>query len=97
VGVTQPTEQALQEAQVPQRIPRLERIIIKTAPIENTRLTMNGKKILRQPLLPPSDNLRVLAEKTMTSDIKPKSFITNSPRDSADCARLLLQQRDAYS
>src|ERR1700733_6905347 len=65
----------------------------ETTTIQDASQTFDLHKISRQPFSPPIFYFRILAEKTMRADVKPKSFVTYRSRQTSYIFRVAFQNR----
>ena len=87
-------QRALEDAQILQRLKRLERVGVELSAIEDAREARPFEKIVGQDFVPEIDDFLGLGEEAMAADVEQKALVVRGAADAADIGRVLLEYED---
>ena len=88
VGVRQHAHRALDDAEVAQRLERLQRIGVELAVVVDAAQARALDEVVGQDLVPEVDDLLRLGEEAVAADVEKKALIVNGAADAADIGRV---------
>ena len=95
--IREPAEEGFPDAELEERLRRLERIAEEFPPVKNARGARPDKEVVAEQLGPEILDLLRLREEAMPADVEVESLVARGARDAADVLRIALQHGDGDS